>query len=397
MKYLNTRDLTGIGAISDTTLKALTDSVEKHKSETNGTTNGVSASYKLTLPTATQTNQDGDFSALVVLFGQSSLALTPLEFKNNAWQLAEDSELAERIKTLAKTAFDEIHGEEYLGFAHVNVHVDTPSGDVSTTSIDLAPSFFLTKGSSPWDDQVIAKTFPGGHPAFIEALLSTRLCGIAQYAMRNKGCARQHDRLARLYWTVLDKTNVTHDRLSPFVGKFNYDGTVLDCCSGTGEFARFANEGGVKAKYSSLDYSVEMTNILGSKKLYEQPFIIGPMQEVLTKAAVHDHVVCFGSFHLLQPFDFLSAISQMFLRARKSVTFDVDDLSEGYISKFPDWSSEKAWEKLEYNHNNVENALRFGVPVGWKAVLPGERRFAYHSLLMKEDVYTRSFRFEKIE
>lgn len=87
----------------------------------------------------------------------------------------------------------------------------------------------------------------------------------------------------------------------------------------------------------------------------------------------------------------------MFLRARKSVTFDVDDLSETYSKGFPAASSEKCRGKLEYNHNNVSQAFRFGVPVGWRGVLNGWRRFAYRSLVMGEDVYTHSFRCEKIE
>jgi SAM-dependent methyltransferase len=363
--------------------------------------NGIGpTTSQLALPNATRKNEDGDFSVLVVLIGQNAFALTPLEYNDleATWKLAGDSELTERLRDNAKSTFEQIRGttEEYLGYLRINLHVDRASSEISTINADPTPRLLYPQGTSPWDDEVIAKTFPGGHAAFFEVILSTRLARIPQYILRNEGCARQQGRLARLYYTVL-ATNVTQTRLSPFVGKYDYNGTVLDCCSGSGEFARFAIEAGVQAKYTALDYSVEMTALPISKKLYEQPFIIGPVQEILSKAPMHDHVVCFGSFHLLQPFDFYSTVSQMFLRARKSVSFDVDDLSQTYIQKFPDASSEKCWEKLEYNHNNVSQAFRFGVPVGWRAVLNGERRFAYRSLVMGEDVYTHSFRFERVE
>lgn len=391
----------GIGSLPNSALSLLEANLDKpSSSELNG--------HPSSPPALSTSNargfQDGDFSVLVVLVGQTAFALTPLEYQGlaedgqeAAWRLAPDSDVNERLKQSAVSAFQQIRGEEHLGYLCANLHVDKTSGAITVSNMDPAPRLFYSSGISPWDSEVIAKTYPGGHAAFFEVLISTRLSRIPHYVMRNQGCARQHDRLARLYYTILDSTNVTQNRLSPFVGKYDYNGTVLDCCSGSGEFARFAIEAGVQAEFSALDYSVEMTALPYSKKLYKQPFLIGPVQEVLTRAAMHDHVVCFGSLHLLQPFDFVSAISQMFLRARKSVTFDVDDLSQTYIQGFPDASSEKCWEKLEYNHNNVARVFRFGVPVGWRAVLNGERRYAYCSLLMKEDVYTHSFRFERIE
>ncbi|KAI0452900.1 hypothetical protein F5B21DRAFT_505809 [Xylaria acuta] len=127
---------------------------------------------------------------------------------------------------------------------------------------------------------------------------------------------------------MLDSIDVTENHLSPFVGKYIYDGTVLGCCSGSGAFVRYAVDKGVSAKFLAADYSIEMTKPQDSKALYEEPILIGPIQEVLMQASVHDHVVRFGSFHLFKAFDFVSALRQSFLRTRKSVTFDVGDLSQ---------------------------------------------------------------------
>ncbi|KXS94345.1 hypothetical protein AC578_4411 [Pseudocercospora eumusae] len=393
LRYLNTKYLFGIGTVPDFALDLYAASKESAKAS--------EISYQLgsMLPSCGRSFQDGDYAVLVVLFGQTPYALTPLSAGGDnevKWTWAPQSELSEQLRATAVSTFRQIRAShEYLGYLGINLHVAKDSAAITVINVDLAPRLFYAQGVSPLDD-LIARTIPGGHAAFFEILLSTRLARVPHYTLRNQGCARQHDRLARLYYTILDSTNVTYNRLSPFVGKYDYNGTVLDCCSGSGEFARFATENGVKAKFTALDYSVEMTKLPCSKKLYEQPFIIGPVQEVLSSAPIHDHVVCFGSLHLLQPFDFVSTISQMFLRAAKSVTFDVDDLSQTYIRNFPDASSEKCWEKLEYNHNHVATIFRFRTPVGWKAVVHGERRYAYHSLVMDEDVYTYSFRFEKV-
>jgi len=139
-----------------------------------------------------------------------------------------------------------------------------------------------------------------------------------------------------------------------------------------------------------------MAELPSCKTLYEKPIMIGPIQEILTRAEMHDHVVCFGSFHLVNHTDFVSSLSQMFLRARRSVSFDVDDLSSAYIQGYMavcDEQQGSSW--LDFNHN-VAAAMRFGVPPGWRAVVYNERRFAYHSPLMDEDVYTHSSRFESI-
>ncbi|KAM3420960.1 hypothetical protein BST61_g4192 [Cercospora zeina] len=401
LKYLNGKYLFGIGSLPDSALDLCSTSLKR--SPTLESDHQADSPVTVLPPCRAPPPQQGDYSVLVVLFGRTASALTPLEFKNNeqgeevTWKpITLESDLSNRLRAKAVSAFEQIRGNEYLGYLSASLRVDEVSKTITVTNMDPAPRLFYSQGASQLDTEVIVRSYPGGHAAFFEVLLSARLARVSHYILRNQGCARQHDRLARLYYTILDSTNVTHNRLSPFVGKYDYDGTVLDCCSGSGEFARFAIENGVQAKYSALDYSVEMTELPYSKKLYEQPFIIGPVQEVLASAPMHDHVVCFGSLHLLQPFDFVSTISQMFTRARKSVTFDVDDLSPTYIQNFPDASSEKCWEKLEYNHNNVALVFRFGVPYGWKAVVNGERRYAYRSLVMKEDVYTHSFRFERM-
>ncbi|EME40070.1 hypothetical protein DOTSEDRAFT_74811 [Dothistroma septosporum NZE10] len=402
LQYLNTKYLVGIGSLADSALDLCAKNMQRSQAPgpPEYADSQASAAQGL-LPSCSRNVQEGEYSVLVVLYGQTAFALTPLIYQSATesgreatWTPIPESDLSRRLETTAISAFEQIRGTEYLGYLSTVLRVDKKSDTITVSNIDPATRLFCPTEVSPFDLH-ISQTIPGGHAAFFETLLSTRLARVPHYVTRNQGCARQHDRLARLYYTILDSTNVTYNRLSPLVGKFDYDGSVLDCCSGSGEFARFAIENGVRATYSALDYSVEMTELPYSKKLYEQPFIIGPVQEVLASAPMHDHVVCFGSLHLLQPFDFVSTISQFFLRARKSVTFDVDDLSETYIKNFPDASSEKCWEKLEYNHNNVARAFRFGVPLGWRAVVNGDRRYAYRSLVMKEDVHTHSFRFER--
>ncbi|KAI0472509.1 hypothetical protein F4859DRAFT_522405 [Xylaria cf. heliscus] len=434
-KHLGLKAVPSIGALPASVLEALGDTsngtakgnTDKDSSggpsESAQGLNGQSKTPRVSVYNTHEPDSGpGDFSVLVVQIGRTAVALTPIERRSPEahemhegvppdvdeakvgstleteaeWQLVQDSDLVERLKTAAAQAFDSYRGAEYLAYMRVDLRVDSASGDVHAIRADPAPAIFYPRGTGPLDDLVIEETFPGGHQALFEVLLSTKLSEVPDFARRNQGCARQHDNAAGVYYKVLDSTNVTENRLGPFVGKYNYDGTVLDCCSGSGAFARYAVDKGVNAKYSAADYSIEMTKLPDSQALYEEAILIGPIQEVLMQASVHDHVVCFGSFHLFKPFDFVSALSQLFLRARKSVTFDVDDLSQTYIQGSAAAAGEKPWEKLDYNHNNIAAAVRFGVPHGWRATVYNEERFAYHSPLMKEDVYTRSYRFERV-
>ncbi|KAI0452901.1 hypothetical protein F5B21DRAFT_505810 [Xylaria acuta] len=59
------------------------------------------------------------------------------------------------------------------------------SGDALAIRANPAPAIFYPRGTGPLDDLVIGRTFPGGHQAFFEVLLSTKLAEVPDFARRN--------------------------------------------------------------------------------------------------------------------------------------------------------------------------------------------------------------------
>ncbi|KAL9624632.1 MAG: hypothetical protein Q9160_001297 [Pyrenula sp. 1 TL-2023] len=372
-------------------------------------------------------SQPRNVSVLVILMGRVAVGLTPLEQKNpdsdtlnqgsyathrtqdTLSQLIQDAKWAAKLKQAAVQAFNTFRSTEYTAYACVDLLADSATGHIHISNIDPFPPIFhpREKPEGTPHDLVIEHTFPGGHAALFEVLLSTKLSTLPQFRGRNLACAKRHDQIAPTYPQILAATNVTANRLSPFFtgGRFDYSGTVLECCPGDGALARFAldntnkNDRGTNTTmtFTGVELSPNMASSPSCQTLYHQPMLIGPAQELLMLAGPHDHVVCFGSFHLFAPCDFISTLCQMFLLARRSVAFDVDALSPTYIAGSMGVCEREhgrsAWR--EFNWNNVAGAVRLGVPRGWRAVVDGERRFAYRSPLMGEDVWTCAWRFER--
>lgn len=76
--------------------------------------------------------------------------------------------------------------------------------------------------------------------------------------------------------------------------------------------------------------------------------------------------------------------------AQKSVTFEVDDLSDEYID-----DTKKRHGDLCVNINHVRTVEEFGIPRGWKRVYDA-RVCLYKSPSTGTDVSGLAMRFEKI-
>lgn len=81
----------------------------------------------------------------------------------------------------------------------------------------------------------------------------------------------------------------------------------------------------------------------------------------------------------------------MFMLARRSVTFQIDDLDDHYkiISK-------KNAGELFVSINHVETIKGFGTSLGWKQVYCSERQYMYSARVSKTDVYGYVMRYEKL-
>ena len=112
------------------------------------------------------------------------------------------------------------------------------------------------------------------------------------------------------------------------------------------------------------------------------------MLNYVEDAGEFDHIVCFGALHFLDTVYLNAVLARMFMLARKSITFEIDDISQEYIDEI----------KKNYgfsNANNVEATEEFGTPKGWKKV-HHKQEFMYKSPATNIDVSGYAMRFERI-
>jgi hypothetical protein len=80
----------------------------------------------------------------------------------------------------------------------------------------------------------------------------------------------------------------------------------------------------------------------------------------------------------------------MFMLARRSVTFESDDLDEQYMERLG-----RANGGRIFDFNNVQPIKNFGTPRGWRRVL-WQREFLYTSPTTGTDVFGYAARFERV-
>jgi hypothetical protein len=105
-------------------------------------------------------------------------------------------------------------------------------------------------------------------------------------------------------------------------------------------------------------------------------------------AGEFDHIVCFGALHFLDTVHLNAVLARMFMLARKSITFEIDDMSQEYIDEL-----KKRYGLL--NSNNVEAMEEFGTPKGWRNV-HHQREYLFKSPTTNIDVSGYAMRFERI-
>lgn len=104
-----------------------------------------------------------------------------------------------------------------------------------------------------------------------------------------------------------------------------------------------------------------------------------------------DHITCFGALHFLNPTQFEDALSRMFMLARRSIMFDIDDICPAYMQ----YALEKLGEGFRH-YNHVAAYRKFGTPPGWTKVVE-EETVLYHSPNAGVDVRGILVRFERVD
>ena len=102
-----------------------------------------------------------------------------------------------------------------------------------------------------------------------------------------------------------------------------------------------------------------------------------------------NYIVCFGALHFLALTEFIATLACMFMLARKSVAFNVNNVSEEYINKIVARFSEGL-----RNYNNLLALRRFGVLSGWRKIVK-DKGLLFYSPSVQIGVRGLMLRFEK--
>ncbi|KAH8671827.1 hypothetical protein BGZ60DRAFT_527276 [Tricladium varicosporioides] len=215
---------------------------------------------------------------------------------------------------------------------------------------------------------------------------------IGDFKTRGTTIAEVYDNAADKYDDYQAKMDIRRWQETYFA-TYDYSGTVLDLACGTGGIGMVIHQANPSAKVSGIDVSPLSLQKPYILKHYTKPISVGYMQNEIMKFKEQsfDHLVCFGALHFLNRTEFMATLSRMFMVARKSIAFDIDDVDQEYIDAIV-----KHFGEGLRNYNNLVAIQRFGVPNGWRKVID-ERRSLFFSPSIHTDVYGQVIRFEKEE
>ncbi|KAL8790119.1 MAG: hypothetical protein Q9213_000821 [Squamulea squamosa] len=274
---------------------------------------------------------------------------------------------------------------ELNGCLRVDISISNVTSTITDIKIDLEPRIFYQQESL--DDWMVNQS-PGGHEALLCLLLT-------HHQQKAKGLTAKQATVNAAFDAISPQFAATFDCIAhvavmrSLAFQFTWEGTVLDVGCGQGVF------GGLLALYHKdidlygIDMSEAMVKAPQIGQYYRSPIHIGPMEQTLISSPTRDHITCFSVFQYVTPMTFMAALSQMFLKSRKSITFDIPEVSPEYARKLD------AVPKLSRPTDHLPSLDRIGTPAGWKLTMHR------HCLTYTEpnygiDVYSRYIRYERV-
>ncbi|EEU41817.1 uncharacterized protein NECHADRAFT_87912 [Fusarium vanettenii 77-13-4] len=165
-----------------------------------------------------------------------------------------------------------------------------------------------------------------------------------------------------------------YQTLRKLIFTFDWAGSVVDLGCGTGLLGQLLNEKGEPFTIMGVDLSPAMTASPSISKYYETPITIGTVQAAITQPLKVNHVACFGTLTYLNDHEFLTFLERALEVAQRSITFDMEDVSQEYREKM----AEDKTILPCYNHTKAWKAWKESkLPAGWRVVYD-EYGLQYH-------------------
>ncbi|KAH8696127.1 hypothetical protein BGW36DRAFT_359986 [Talaromyces proteolyticus] len=352
-----------------------------------------------------------EVSAVVVEMGHAVVALEPVEYifpkdtpKEAAFltfdnkfhaigkgiiktKIVKDEPRRSRIREAAQHCFKVMGMTNGGGWGRADMRVDSATGKVYVLEMNIFPTLFYPKGAYT-SDKMVMKTYPGGHAALFDMLLTTKLIQTRAAAKSHKSVSSFFDTFSSTYDKIWEtptvkmmRGSVTHD--------FDWSGTVLDLACGSGFLGQAISERGYSSVVTGVDISPRMASSKRIQTYYRQPIYIAPMEEFIMTSDSYDHIACFNGFQYLSPVMLTAVLSRMFMLAKKSVSFEADATPAEHIRAFEQRTGGGAL------YNSTHAIQRFPVPNGWRKVLE-KPMLLFQSPHFNDDVYGCFYRFERI-
>jgi ubiquinone/menaquinone biosynthesis C-methylase UbiE len=350
-----------------------------------------------------------DCYAIVIEMGTRAVAIAPVEYvhlpgtplnekfitfekKHHAKKFGMDTKLMadgprkDSVQRAAEAAF-EVAGMLNGGcWGRVDLRLEDGSGRPVVLEVNPIPTLFYPVGMYS-SDRCVAVTYPGGHAALFDMLLASKRIQQKLSYDSHRAMKDMYDAFAPSY----DKSQKEpmYDMIREQVSSFDWTGTVLDLGCGTGFLGEALHQSGFRAELTGVDLSPGMVGCERTRVHYKYGVQICPLEEYIMTSGAFDHVACFGGLQFFDEIMFTAILSRMFMVARKSISFEVDELSDKYITSLSEHMNGRV-----VSSNNMDAFERFGTPKGWRRVL-FKKWDLYFSPHFSETVNGRSIRFER--
>lgn len=229
--------------------------------------------------------------------------------------------------------------------------------------VNHTPAFFCPKGNLYGDDDVIEKTFPGGHNGLVDAIISAKKV--------IEGVKGFYDTVSLKYdeaFHTLRNLQVWEE----IVDAKNFSGSVLDLGSGTGYLGNLILDKSSNCELVGIDASEKMAEFA---RRYSK-IHIGLIQNVMGELGRQfDHIVGYGVFFALDNANFEKTLCLCFATAEKSITLTVEDIRQEVTDAM------LQCDPTFMTHNNVPilEILRFRRDGVW--IFGGMRKPGNHQVL----------------
>lgn len=335
--------------------------------------------------------EQGLFSALVFASAGSTSILTIMEHGfgvtfSEKMAVVKDQALTATIQGLIDSIMSNPYSVELSGCLRVDVSISNVTATIIDIKIDLEPRTFCQEESS---DDWMVKQVPGGHEALLCVLLT-------HHQQKSKDLTAKQATVCAAFDAISPQLASTFDCIAhvavmrSLAIQHPWEGTVLDVGCGQGVF------GGLLALYHKevdlygTDMSGAMIKAPQIAQYYHSPIHVGPMEQTLISVPTPDHITCFSVFQYVTPMTFMAALSQMFLKARKSITFDIPEVSTEYAEKL------NTVTEVSRPTDHLQSLERIGTPAGWKLAMH-RHCLAYTEPNYGIDVYSRYIRYERVD